>query len=429
MNKIELKKIALESLSTSGALYEEGEYAKALVWAQQAWDYYFELQKLRDIDEDFTDLIYAARAQYNKCQAALDEQGNREADNLKREYEETLAWKQKGEAGDYKSALKSADWFTNPDHWTFLKEQGLTGSEYLTYATQLYQSVIDNEKIWPEYRALAAYNIGKMFMLPMYSNVNMSHALRYLQWAADQMLALEHRTEKLLLAILDSIVHAATYTGDIALAGHYAVIARENGADMGIFDAMARYGFRHKEKMADELLEQMVADGAWEGLLLKGQNLLNDWLDDMSNNDKDTQMAEYADWLSRYYDEHTEEEGSYDILGLVLLNHFIRNGMSFFEDNIVVNFMQEGLEADSLWCRYYMGWICDMATGILREEGDYERANQMHQTALKQYCLAANKGHRASIIAYLNMLKDDQAAPQLIATYEEFARQYGFEIG
>lgn len=427
MDKIELKKNALESLDTSGALYQEGQYAKALIWARQAWDYYLELQKLRDIDEDFTDLIYAARTQYNKCKAALDEFGDPTPPDSEKEYRTVLEWKKEGESGDYKSALKAADWFTDPDHWTFLHERGVTGSEYLTYATQLYQSVIDNEKIWPEYRALAAYNIGKMFMLPMYSHVNMAYALRYLQWAADQMLALEHRTEKLLMAILDSTVHAATYMGDIALAGRYAVIARENGADMGIFDAMARYGFRHNEKMADELLEQMIADNTREGLLLKGQRLLNDWLDDTENDDKNNQTTQYIDILSKYYDEHSEEEGCYDILGLVLMHYFIKQGMYFFEDKVIMDFMQQGLDADSLWCRYYMGRICDIATGIVREEGDLERAGQMHQTALKQYCLAANKGHRPSIIAYLEMLKCDRADPQLIASYEEIARQYDYK--
>ena len=53
MNKIELKKTAIESLDACGALYNEGRYQEALNMAQQAWECYFELQKLRDIDEDF----------------------------------------------------------------------------------------------------------------------------------------------------------------------------------------------------------------------------------------------------------------------------------------------------------------------------------------------------------------------------------------
>ena len=426
MNKLELKKNAIESLNASGSLFEKEQYKEALAMAQRAWNSYFELQKLRDSDEDFTDLIYAARTQYNKCRTALDELEHEENNSLAKEYEEVLVWKEKGESGDYKAALKAADWFANPDHWALLNEKGVTSNDFLTYATHLYQSVVDHESIWPEYRALAAYNIGKMFMLPMYGNVNMAHALRYLQWAADQMLALEHRTDRLLMPILHSITTAATYTDDIALACRYAAIARENGSDMGIFESIARYGFRHKENMADELLEQMIADGSWEGMLIKGQNLLNDWLDDMENNDKDTRMADYAEMLSKYYDEHSDTEGSYELLGLVLMNYFIRNGMSFFDDGFM-NFMQEGLDADSLWCRYYMGWICDVASDIVRNEGDTDRAEKMHQTALNQYCLAANKGHRHSIIAYLNMLKEDHAEPQLIATYEAIARQYDFK--
>lgn len=138
-------------------------------------------------------------------------------------------------------------------------------------------------------------------------------------------------------------------------------------------------------------------------------------------------MAEYADMLSKYYDEHSDAEESYEILGLVLMNYFLRNGMSFFDDNLV-DYMQEGLEAGSLWCRYYMGWICDIASEIVSKEGDHERADNFHKTALSQYCLAANRGHRLSIIAYLNMLKDDQADPELIASYEAVARQYDCEI-
>ena len=156
------------------------------------------------------------------------------------------------------------------------------------------------------------------------------------------MLDLEHRTERLLMAILQSMVNAATYMGNIPQACHYAAIARENGADMGIFDAVARYGFRHKEKMAGELLEQMIADDTWEGLLIKGQNLLNDWLADMDDPDKDARMAEYADMLSKYYDEHSDAEESYEILGLVLMNYFLRNGMSFFDDNLI-DYLEEGM--------------------------------------------------------------------------------------
>lgn len=427
MNKLELKKSAIESLSASGSLFNEGRYKEALAMAQQAWNDYFELQKLRELDEDFTDLIYAARDQYNKCQAALDESGNETEEDFENEYSEVLVWKEKGKAGDYKSALKAADWLANPDHWIFLSDKDSEGDGFLADATQLYQSVVDNENIWPEYRALAAYNIGRMFMIPMYENVNMEYALRYLQWAASKMLALEHRTEKLLMSILNSTVHAATYTGDIGLACRYAAIARENGADMGIFDAIARYGFRHKEKMADEVLEQMIADGAWEGLLIKGQNLLNDWLADMEDQEKDARMAEYAEMLSKYYDEHSDTEESYEILGLVLMNHFIRNGMSFFDDGFM-DFMQKGLDADSLWCHYYMGWICDIASSIVQNEGDTKRAENFHKTAVFQYSLAAEKGHRLSIIAYLNMLEEEHADPQEIARYEAIARQYDIEI-
>ena len=162
MNKLELKKNAIESLNASGSLFEKGQYKEALAMAQQAWDCYFELQKLRDSDEDFTDLIYAARTQYNKCRTALDELEHEENNSLAKEYEEVLVWKEKGESGDYKEALKAADWFANPDHWALLNEKGVTSNDFLTYATHLYQSVVDHETIWPEYRALAAYNIGKV---------------------------------------------------------------------------------------------------------------------------------------------------------------------------------------------------------------------------------------------------------------------------
>ena len=428
MNKIELKKEALKSLSASGTLYQEGRYHEALDMAERAWNCYFELQNLRDRDEDYNDLIYTARTHYERCKEALDQSDDdTPAPNFEEEYATVLKWQKEGEAGDYQSALNAADWFANPDHWSFLHEKGMTVNEYLTRSSQLYQSVVDDEKIWPEYRALAAYHIGRMYMLPLYGSVDMNHALQYLRWAAEQMLDLEHRTERLLLAILQSMVNAATYMGHIPQACHYAAIARENGADMGIFDAVARYGFRHKEKMAGELLEQMIADDTWEGLLIKGQNLLNDWLADMDDPDKDARMAEYADMLSKYYDEHSDAEESYEILGLVLMNYFLRNGMSFFDDNLV-DYMQEGLEAGSLWCRYYMGWICDIASEIVSKEGDHERADNFHKTALSQYCLAANRGHRLSIIAYLNMLKDDQADPELIASYEAVARQYDCEI-
>lgn len=427
MNKIELKKTAIESLDACGALYNEGRYQEALNMAQQAWECYFELQKLRDVDEDFSDLIYAARSQYDKCKAALDESSRQATDSLEKEYNEALALKEKGEAGDHASALKAADWFTNPDHWSFLYEKGLTGNEFLTYASRLYQSVVDNEGLWPEYRSLAAYNIGKMYMIPMYGNVNMAYALRYLQWAADKMLEIEHRTEKLFLAILDAAVTAATYVGDIALACRYAATAYQNGSGMGIFDAIARYGFRHKEATANEVLDQMVDEGSWEGILLKGQNLFNDWLNDMENSEKDARINEYTNMLSKYYDEHPDKEERYEYLGLVLMYYFIKNGMSFFDDGFM-EYMQEGIDADSLWCRFYMGWIYEIASNTVQNEGDAERADKMRQLALQQYCLAANNGHRQSISAYLDMLKAYNSDPQLIANYEAIARQYDIDI-
>ena len=110
MNKIELKKEALTSLSASGTLYQEGRYHEALDMAERAWNCYFELQKLRDLDEDYTDLIYTARTQYERCKEAIDpSDDSTPTPNLEEEYATVLEWQREGEAGDYQSALNAAD--------------------------------------------------------------------------------------------------------------------------------------------------------------------------------------------------------------------------------------------------------------------------------------------------------------------------------
>lgn len=67
-----LKKAAIEAMSASGTLYEDGEYAEAKRKAKVAWDFYLMLQKQRAEDEDFSDLIYASRALYEKCEGAIE---------------------------------------------------------------------------------------------------------------------------------------------------------------------------------------------------------------------------------------------------------------------------------------------------------------------------------------------------------------------
>lgn len=73
MDKQTLKKAALESMNAGHSLYKEGNFSEAKVNAKKAWDLYLLLQKERDEEEDFSDLIYQAHSIYEACEGATED--------------------------------------------------------------------------------------------------------------------------------------------------------------------------------------------------------------------------------------------------------------------------------------------------------------------------------------------------------------------
>lgn len=424
MNKSELKKHAIDMMSASGSLFQEGRYREALDKAEQAWNAYFELQKSRNEDEDFSDLIYAARTLYEKCKDAAGSTTTEEP-SLKEQYEKMLQLKEKGENGDHEAAILAADWLINPDNWNYLYDNGLTtDGEHLTSASTLYQSVLNNTEIWIEYRVLAAYRLGNMLFLPMFRNVDMENAAECFIWAADNILALDKPTDWLLKGALERVVETTMYLNKVQTAVRYAQLAMGRGIDMGIFFYIAYYGIRHKQKSAKDLINAMVEAETWQGLFLQGLEAF--WECNESGWEDESliqKLAETADKLAIYYDEHNDTEGGYACMAFTTFYYFIINGIEFF-DSEMMEYMNDGLHAENTWCQCYYGRICDMASDIYKENGDMTKADIVHQNAIKYLCIAANKGNRAAIKSYIDILKEDNADPTLIADYQDIARQY-----
>ncbi len=412
-------------MSRSGELYQAGEYKAALEVAQRAYDDYNELQTLRSDDEDFSDLIFAAREQYEKCQQAVARQRAEALKRLEEEYAHALELKAKADKGDIKAALQAADWFADEDHWNFLHERNEKRALY--YAANLYHSVAANDSAPLEYRALAAYNIGQMHFKPKYGNVNINNAMQYFKLAADMELSLESPTQDLLFPILTALVKAATYMGNIPLACQYAQAAREHGADMGIFDPVARYGVRHEEKMASELIDQMVDPPTWEGMLLRGQELYNQYLEDYTNPEKEGAYDAFKKRMVDFFEanETTDPQGAYNCLSLVIYSFY--DGPDFI-DSDYMDYLNKGVEEGSLWAQHYLALVYDLASDGASEQGDQPKAQEYHSQALRHQCLAANEGLRNAIEVYLWWLKNDGADKALISHYEDVARQYDIEV-
>lgn len=428
MNTIELKRTAIESLSLSGSLYKEGKYQEALDAAEKAWNSYFELQKTRQQDEDFTDLIYAAQAQYEKCRQAIDESSVDEKEDDK-EYERMLQLKERGERGDVQAALLAAQWFAAPVHWNYLFSKGLTGSDFLSYASSLYQSVINNSAAYVEYRALASCRLGLMFLLPKFSNVDMKSSAKCFRWAANELLRLDKPTDWLLFEALEGTVETQMYLGDVKTAVAYADLATQHGHDMSVFFPIAWYGLRHNQKSAYDLIAAMVDAGTWEGRLLEGFESLYrcinaKWQDEELNDN----LAQKAEDLSLYYDNNSEKPGIAAIMAFSIFAYFLIHGNQVLDNSELMSYISEEAEKGDIWCQTYYGKLCDFAASIYADEGNTDKAEESLATARKYLSLAANNGNREAINSYYHLLKDTNADAELIDSYANIASQYDIEI-
>ena len=425
MDKSELKRVAIDALSESGALYQSGRYKDALDKANEAWNAYYKLQKVRSVDEDFSDLIYAARSQYEKCKRAIEE--NAQGRTKEDEYAEAMQLKKDGENGNHEAAIRAAAWFASAENWPFLDDRGVT--EHLTYASNLYQTVLNNTGIWIEYRALAASKLGYMLLLPKYGNVHMKNAFECFRWAADNMLVLEKPTDWLLQQSVEGAVETAMYLGDVKTASMYAQKAVQKGMDMGIFFHIAYYGLRHNQSTAKQLVEAMVEDGVWQGLLLKSINLFwecqeSDWENEKLLN----QLTNIVDNdLSKYYDENPDTIGGNACMAFCIFKMFLFEGLPFLE-NELMDYLRQGVEEGHIWCYNYYGQICDLAATLHQEEGDYALEKKMKEEAMKYLCMAANNGNREALKHYYRNLVEQNEDASLVEMYKNVAIQYDIKI-
>ena len=428
MKIYELKKTAIEALSSSDTLFQENRLHEAADKALAAWNTYNELQKQRCADEDFTDLIYAARAQYDKCIEAV-KKADSKTQTQDKLYAQAMEYRQRGMQGDHKAAMLAADWFADQDNWPYLQEKDLSSDAYLGWASELYQSIVNNPRLWIEFRTLASFRLGRMFLLPMFGNVDMATARKCFLWAAEQELALDQPTERLLQQSLERTIETSMYLGDVKNASRYAQISLEHGADMGIFFFIAYFGLIHNQKTAIDLINAMAEQGTWQGLLLKAMNLWWLWQEsECENEEVYDQMSELVNNpLSIYYDEHPESEGGNACLGFCIFKLFMDRGIPFLETD-TMQYLIDSVNEGYVWAYNYYGQICNTAAVLYSEQEDSFNADKYSEEARRYLCIAANYGNREALKYYYRNFIEGKADATTSEQYRQFAMQYDIKV-
>lgn len=429
MNKSELKEKAIEALSESGSLYQAERFQEALEKANEAWESYFELQKIRVTDEDFSDLIYAARAQYEKCKTALDN-AKQAPKSQEEELQAAIHRMELGFNGDAKAGILAAIYFTNEENWAFLDEKGHDKAACLENAARLFRKSANTETLHPEYRAFAAYRLGRMRLLPMFGKVDMREAFFCFNFAASQLLDNNITdNEELLKSSIDFTIETAMYCGDVETAMRYAGIAMEHGADMGAMFYIAYWGLFKKQSSAPSLINAMVEKGTWQGLLLKAISLMWEWEDSKNADDeKYGQITEIVNTqLSKYYDEHPDTEGGNACLGFCILKLFLDKGLPFLEDDMM-QYLRDSVNAGYVWSYNFYGQLCGIAAYCYLNQGDTEQADHYREEAEKFLRRGADLGNREALkFFYYNFIKG-KADTDLTEIYSNAAQQYCIAI-
>lgn len=420
MTRDELLKTAIDSLSAAGALLQQGNHQEGKKMAEQAWNCYFELQKIRLADEDFTDLIYAARSLYEQCDRAMANSVSKEEQELA----EALKNKELGMKGDVAAALRAEQYFTDNSHWSLLVDKGLFSDNFMQEWGQILNSIINNESAPKELRAFAAYRLGCIQKLPQFWCVDMATAAKCFSYAADHLLALPDAPSNLLLSALNQAVESYSYIGNIPEAAKYAKIAMEHGADMGIFFPILQYGYRHGEKTAPELAHAMIEAGAWEGWLAEGIETLYQFLDDESEAHLD-KLQGLLDTMAKYYDANPETDGALACMAFVVYVQFILNYNLDFLSNELMDHLRDGVKVNNLHSIAYYGVIM-LYCAELTQDAD-EKSNFLAQA--KYYLsIAADRGSRVALINYVCLLENEGTEPGLLESYKKSARQYDLDV-
>lgn len=419
MTRDELLKTAIESMSAAGALLQQGNPAEAKKKAELAWNCYFELQKIRLADEDFTDLIYAARNLYEQCDHAMTNSVSKEEQELA----EALKNKELGMQGDVAAALRAEQYFTDTAHWQLLVDKGLFTDNFMQEWSQILNSIINNVYASEEIRAFAAYRLGCIQKLPQFWCVDMASAAKCFSYAADNLLGLPDAPSSLLLSALNQAVESYTYIGNIPVAAKYAQIAMKHGADMGIFLPIVQYGYRHGEKTAPELAKAMIDAGTWEGLLAEGIETLSQFLGE-ENEDQLSKLQGLLDTMAKYYDVNPETEGGLSCMAFVVYEQFILNSNLDFLNNELMSHLRDGVKSNNLYCIAYYGVIM-LYCAELTQDAD-EKINFLAQA--KYYLsIAADRGSRVAIVNYVGLLENEGDQPVLLERYKHAAQQYDLE--
>lgn len=428
MNKSELKKKAIEALSESGSLYQAERYQEALAKANEAWESYFELQKIRVSDEDFSDLIYAARAQYEKCKTAL-ENAKQAPKSQEDEMQAAIHAMELGFNGDPEAGILAANYFSNEQNWPYLDEKGHNKAAYLENAARLYRKIANTETIYPEYRAFAAYRLGRMRLLPLFGKVDMREAFFCFNFAASQLLNNNITDQEELLKLsVNCTIETAMFCGDVETAMRYADIAMEHGADMGAMFYIAYWGLFKNQSSAPNLINAMAEKGTWQGLLLKAISLLWEWEDSNGDAEKYQQITEIVNTeLSKYYDEHPDTEGGNACLGFCILKLFMDNGLPFLENDLM-QYLIDSVNSGYIWSYNFYGRICDIAADCYLNQGDTEMANRYSEEAEKFLRLAADYGNREGLKYYYYDFIKGKANTALTEIYSNAAQQYCITI-
>lgn len=422
MTKSELKKTALESMNEAGAAMEQGQYLQAKNYAEKAWNCYYELQKQRNDDEDFTDLIYWARDLYQKANDELSncapQEEEKEDDNLADDYLHILKLHLGGAAGNSTAALEAAEWYLNPKHWTFLTQKD---PDFLTKAYNLLQGVLSNSRASDGDKARAADLIAQMHRQPQYNKIDIDKCIESSKLAiAMAQSALDLLPEDKYTIFTHALDNLLCRPEELAYAEKVAQELLDAGYDKGILYPICSYYYRHNSDKSTKIENELYEAGVWQGIFLHGQTLTYTWINDPTNENFAAMEKYNLETLSYCADQNADTPAGDDLAGLSLFIAFLCQGKAFLTSDLMDWFIRIANQ-NSAWGCYYLSILYNITAQ--RVSDDEAKAQEYTDQEMHYLAMGVGMGHRSSILSYLVRLETRNGDPELIEKYKKIAHE------
>lgn len=436
MTKSELWSHAFNAYDQCLQALLDGEYSKAKELAGQAWNDFFELQKQRDQDEDFTEQICLARTIYQEAEVALAQAAapNPEAED---EAEGTPLAKHKvyrhirrlevvAAGGNHSVCLEIAFWYLDPYNW-HLQEQAKIN--FPDRAAKQLHTLLADKLIDQTTRTMAAYITAELYSRPLYELVDIDLALKMASYAASNCIGDVGISDEDKSTIMTLAMELALARDDRDLAENIVADGLQAGFDEGFAYPLWRYYFLHNHTDAALLEERMYAARTWQGMLARGQHLYQNWLNDEGDG-HDAPLWQYViDELSPFADDSDNFIGAATCRSLALSSFFMFTGPKFFEDRALVDLFLDCADLLNPWANFYVGNTYYVAANVLENEDcDNPRIAECRQTAVKYLGQAAALGLDNALEPYIELLRAGYGDPSKLDIYLDYARQLNIPI-